>query len=209
MTPRAARTAILARVRHAQRTAVLPPPVAPAYLPQADESATDTLPRFARELEALGVEVHQADSSTAARDLVRSFVDGRRILSWDRTALPHGIFDVLPGPLLGSAPREQQAAAEIGVTSCDAAVADTGSLVLLSGAGRARTVSLLPSTHLAIVSVSDVVRTLADAFARLQDRMRSAASCTVITGPSRTADIELTLTLGIHGPGRVVVVIAP
>lgn len=208
----AARAAILARVRGAQRTAVLPHTrheTASESRRSQTPSPAESMARLERELKALGIDVHQAATPVELRDTVRLIVGGQRVLSWDRDALPHDVFDVLHEPLTSSAARGEQAAAEVGVTGCDAAVAETGSLVLLSAPGRARTVSLLPPTHLAIVGRNDVVPTLADAFHRLQDRMRASASCTVITGPSRTADIELTLTLGIHGPGRIIVVIAP
>jgi L-lactate dehydrogenase complex protein LldG len=97
----------------------------------------------------------------------------------------------------------------VGVTGCHAAIAETGSLVLLSGPGTSRTVSLLPPVHLAVVRPEDLCSTLAELFATRQGLLRDAASCTIVTGPSRTADIELTLTLGVHGPGVVVVVIGP
>lgn len=212
MTDRAAaRTAVLARVRAAQRTAILPPSHRAGTPGHASQVATeaDRLACFERELTSLGIDVHHAGSAEHARDTVRRIVGEARVLSWERAWLPHDVFDVLPYPLTGLSSREEQAAAEIGVTACDAAVAETGSLVLLSASGRERTVSLLPPTHLAIVRRGDIVATLADAFHRLRNRMRESASCTVITGPSRTADIELTLTLGIHGPGRIIVVIAP
>lgn len=206
------RTAILARVRAAQRTAVLPhehPDDEHVARVPPPPSVEDTLARFELELTVLGVEVHHAPSDEAVRATVSAIVEGRRVLTWDAAALPYDVFAVLSSPVTASSTREEQACAEIGLTACDAAVADTGSLVLLSGAGRSRAVSLLPLTHLAVVRPADIVATLSDAFRRLHDRMMTAAACTVITGPSRTADIELTLTLGIHGPGRVIVVIGP
>ena len=206
-----ARTAILARVRAAQRTALLPPSTdhhAERY-EQAQPSPVDPLPRFEQELRALGVEVHHASSGEETRQIVARAVDGKRVLSWDASALPDDVFAVLPSPCGGASSRDEQAGADIGVTGCDAAVAETGSLVLLSGAGRSRTVSLLPRTHLALVRRGDILPTLADALERLGDRRRTSASCTVVTGPSRTADIELTLTVGIHGPGHLIVVITP
>jgi L-lactate dehydrogenase complex protein LldG len=116
---------------------------------------------------------------------------------------------MLEGAALGSDPRERQAAAELGITGCDAAIAETASLVLLSGRGRSRAVSLLPAVHLALAQRHQLCLTMAEMFEQYSGALQSAASCTLITGPSRTADIELTLTLGIHGPGRVVVVIGP
>jgi L-lactate dehydrogenase complex protein LldG len=116
---------------------------------------------------------------------------------------------VVVGPVLGSHRREDQASAEIGLTGCDGAIAETGTVALLSGPGRSRTVSLLPPVHVAVLRSGDVVFTMKE-FLRLHAKaLESAACCSFITGPSRTADIELTLTLGVHGPGRVVVVVGP
>ena len=80
---------------------------------------------------------------------------------------------------------------------------------VLSGPGHSRSVSLLPPVHVAIVSPPDFCFTMGEFFARAAGRIGEAACCTFITGPSRTADIELTLTLGVHGPGKVVVVVGP
>jgi L-lactate dehydrogenase complex protein LldG len=110
---------------------------------------------------------------------------------------------------LGNASRAQQAQAQVGLTGCDAAIAETGSIVLFSGPGRSRAVSLLPPVHLAVVRRSVLCFTMAEMFSKHAQRFRDSSACTVITGPSRTADIELTLTLGIHGPGRVIVVLGP
>jgi L-lactate dehydrogenase complex protein LldG len=215
-----ARTAILTRVRAAQRTAVLgSDPVSAGGLSEGHAVAVfpdghlrqeqDLTLRFEQELTALGVIVQHAEAPEAVREAVRTHTAGLRVLAWDTEALPFGSFDVLSNRICGSSSRDEQAAAEIGITGCDAAVAETGSLVLLSGPGRSRAVSLLPPVHLAIVRRGNIVATLAEAFSRLDALLPSAACCSVITGPSRTADIELTLTLGIHGPGRLIVVIGP
>jgi L-lactate dehydrogenase complex protein LldG len=105
--------------------------------------------------------------------------------------------------------RSLQAAAEVGVTGCDAGIAETASLVMFSGPGRSRAVSLLPPMHVAILERRHLCFSMAEMFSTHRGRLCEAASCTIITGPSRTADIELTLTLGIHGPGRVVVIVGP
>jgi L-lactate dehydrogenase complex protein LldG len=70
-------------------------------------------------------------------------------------------------------------------------------------------VSLLPPFHIALVERRRLCFSMAEVFEAYRDRLAGSASCTFITGPSRTADIELTLTLGIHGPGRVAVIIGP
>ena len=76
-------------------------------------------------------------------------------------------------------------------------------------AGFSLAVSLLPPHHVAVIQPQDLRYSMAEFFADFREPLVQAASCTFITGPSRTADIELTLTLGIHGPGRVTVVIGP
>jgi L-lactate dehydrogenase complex protein LldG len=207
--PTASRAAILARLSVAQRTARLPPFTAPPTglaWPTLDRE--ELLARFESELAALGVEHHRAASAADVRERVRPFVAGRRVLSWDPERLPYDVGSLLVEPIFGSGTLPLQASADVGVTGCHAAIAETGSLVLLSGPGTSRTVSLLPPVHLAVVRSEDLCFTMGELFATRQD-LRNAASCTIVTGPSRTADIELTLTLGVHGPGEVVVVIGP
>jgi len=88
------------------------------------------------------------------------------------------------------------AACELGVTGVDAALAETGTLQLLSSPERPRVVSLLPRVHLAIFTPTVLRADLHQAFAGAKD----AGYSVFVTGPSRTSDIELTLTLGVHGP---------
>ena len=85
-----------------------------------------------------------------------------------------------------------------GLTSCAGAIAETGTLVLTNGPGRPLTASLLPEVHIAVVRVRQIVRTLEEAL-RLPD-VTQCSSTVLISGPSRTADIEMTLTIGVHGP---------
>jgi L-lactate dehydrogenase complex protein LldG len=210
----AAREAILDRLRTAQRTARLPAPAVPSRL-RAWEAASRPRPidecveRFRRELFALGVESHLEGTDEGVRAQVAGLVEGRRVLSWDPDRLPYGVGTILSGATLAKAPREEQAAAEIGVTGCEAAVAETGSVVVLSGPGRSRAVSLLPPVHLAVVRREQILFSMGEFFRTRAARLGDVSACTFITGPSRTADIELTLTLGVHGPGQVLVVIGP
>ena len=100
---------------------------------------------------------------------------------------------------------------DIGITEVDYAIADTGTLVLLTNKNQPRSVSLLPPIHLAIVRQANLVRNIKDLFIILKSKLQNVediTSCmTFITGPSRTADIELNLTLGVHGPKELIVVI--
>jgi L-lactate dehydrogenase complex protein LldG len=104
--------------------------------------------------------------------------------------------------------REWVARADMGLSGVDYVIAETGTLVLMSRSGQMRGVSLLPPVHVAVAWTSQVIATLADylllaqaAGADLQQYLTSCVS--FVTGPSRTGDIELKLTVGVHGPGEL------
>lgn len=204
-----ARTAILARIRDAQRTGTFPGVEALPPLTSDPPSADVVLARFLTELDALGVEHHVEDSADAVRDRIISLVSGKSVLSWNADRLPYAVAAALGPVATGSSPRDVQARADIGVTGCDAVVAETGSLVVLSGAGKPRAASLLPPVHIAIVRRIELFMTMGEYFRKRPATIAAAACCTFITGPSRTADIELTLTVGVHGPRKVIVVVGP
>jgi L-lactate dehydrogenase complex protein LldG len=91
-------------------------------------------------------------------------------------------------------------------------IAETGTLALSARPGQMRGVSLVPPVHVAVARAEQIVATLADYLLRLRaadaDVQQSLSSCvSFITGPSRTGDIELTLTVGVHGPGELHLVI--
>jgi L-lactate utilization protein LutC len=88
-----------------------------------------------------------------------------------------------------------------GVTKAICGLADTGSILEADGAGNPLHASLLPEVHIAVLNKSDILRSLSDAM-HLVEGKRAA---TFITGPSRTADIEMTLTIGVHGPKEIAV----
>jgi L-lactate dehydrogenase complex protein LldG len=203
------RAAVLARLAAAQRTARLPAPPAAKPLVSATRTVAECRERFAAELAELGVGCHVEATPEAVRARVGALVEGRKVLSWDPDRLPYGLGALLSHAARGSSPRVEQAQAEIGVTGCHGAIAETGSLAVLSGPGCSRSVSLLPPVHVAVVTPPDFCFTMGEFFAREALRIGEAACCTFITGPSRTADIELTLTLGVHGPAKVVVVVGP
>jgi L-lactate dehydrogenase complex protein LldG len=98
---------------------------------------------------------------------------------------------------------------DVGVTMAQAAIAETGTLVLDSNRERHRLVSLLPPVHIAIISSEDICLTMGDALTRVRgdEQTELSRAITFITGPSRTADIELTLTIGVHGPKELYVII--
>jgi L-lactate dehydrogenase complex protein LldG len=96
----------------------------------------------------------------------------------------------------------------VGITGAFCAVAETGTLALLSGPGTPATASLLPETHIAVVPASRIVRGMEDAFDLVRMECGELPrAVNFISGPSRTGDIEQTLVLGAHGPYRVHIVI--
>jgi len=96
---------------------------------------------------------------------------------------------------------------DVGITTAQAAIAETGTLVLDSTYERHRLVSLVPPVHIAIVAASRICETLGDALTLLRTGPEISPAVTFITGPSRTADIELTLAIGVHGPQELYVII--
>lgn len=205
------RDLILARVRQAERTATLPrPPVdAPQLLEFESRPAGECLERYRKEALAVGIEVFVEESAESVRNRISALVMKRRIFSWESKLLPYDVGNNLENFCLSGDAREEQASAEIGLTGCAGAIAETGSLAMLSGKGKPRAAALLPPVHIAVVQRTDIYFTMSEFFRKNFEKLKAAASCTFITGPSRTADIELTLTVGVHGPGQVIVVVGP
>ncbi|HVR87974.1 MAG TPA: LUD domain-containing protein [Candidatus Limnocylindria bacterium] len=102
--------------------------------------------------------------------------------------------------------REKFIAAQVGITGGNALIAETGTLLLVTNEGNADLATTLPATHIAVVGIEKIVPALDDATAILKLLARSATGqklstyTQLITGPSRSADIELTLQIGVHGP---------
>lgn len=95
---------------------------------------------------------------------------------------------------------------DVGITWADYGIANTGSLAILSNPVQSRAVSLLPAIHIAIFQRKNILPHMGDIFAKL-DYVNLPSSLTFITGPSRTSDIEMDLTLGVHGPRQVFILI--
>ncbi len=180
--------------------------------------------RFRAALEALAGVVHEASSIDQAADVVAT-IAGRlgatSILSWtdEAMALPgmtaalqtRGLSVAAPDVPQGGdtrAPRlAELAALSLGLTGADAGLADTGSLVLASGPGRPRMASLLVPVHVAVLRVDRLVDSISGLLATRGDLVAAGSNLVAITGPSRTADIEHTLSRGVHGPGEVHVIL--
>jgi len=104
--------------------------------------------------------------------------------------------------------REARDADLVGITGAFCAISETGTLMTLSGRETPSTVSLLPETHIAVVRKSRIVRGMEEAWQLLREELVTPPRAVhFISGPSRTADIEQTVTIGAHGPYRVHVIL--
>lgn len=165
-------------------------------------------PKFIDRLRSNGFEVVDARGKDAAQ-ILATFVEsvgGTALVdavdgpdSFRDLLIGHGVRCVTPGDPSASD-------ATIGVSSAVCAIAETGSVVISNADGHSRLTSLLPATHVAVVSNSNVVESLAEAMALVRE-IGIPSGLAFISGPSKTADIELRLTTGVHGPGRVVALV--
>ena len=135
-------------------------------------------------------------------ELTDKVIDLLKTQGVDRIHLEPGVLDESAlqeaGIAVSHAP---DASLRAGVTKAVCGLADTGSILIADGAGDPLRASLLPKIHIALLCTSDILPSLADAMTL--PIVRQARAAVVITGPSRTADIEMSLTIGMHGPGEV------
>jgi len=166
--------------------------------------------RFVESAAAVGVEVVSATETTLA-DVAWGVVEELGVgstvaVTGEQVLAP--IADRLAEIVVADHEPASLSDVSLGVTGAAAGVALTGSIVLDSSIDGARVVSLLPEVHLAVLRRSDIVATPGSIFRRLGTPGHTLPSNLVfITGPSRSADIELQLTIGVHGPRRVIVVL--
>jgi L-lactate utilization protein LutC len=185
-------------------------PPACLRIPEIDSSSC--LTTFLDRVEALAGRALHVDSPDDARKHVADLVRSRTAVASNAPFLAECGITELPGVRSGITDREELrslcATADFGITSADFALADTGTLVILSSRHEARMISLLPPVHIAIVPRERILTGLDELFTLLPDPSGSTSSMVLITGPSRTADIEQILVRGVHGPGEIHVVVA-
>ena len=153
--------------------------------------------RFSQEVETVGGHAYLVKQDELPRRLIE-FLEGRdvnAVMMWSSIPALNESFLSEAGVRVE---RSADPSIRVGITCALAAIAETGTLVIPSGKGQPLSTSLLPEIHIAIVRSSQVVLSLDEALRR--DDLRNASATVLITGPSRTADIEMTLTIGVHGP---------
>ena len=166
---------------------------------------------FVQEAEKVDCVIHAAANAEAAIAAIMQVVGMDTAVScWDLAHIP------VPGLEAALAQAHitrvgQDANVRVGITGVDAALAATGSLILMSGNGRYRAASLLPPVHIAVLIESQIIPDLESWWAQQRalglEQTRQASNIAIISGPSRTADIAMQLVLGMHGPRELHLVI--
>jgi len=216
-----ARDSILGRIRKAQGRSGTEPTADELAQVRADIArhaagpipaigrAPDLARRFTHECDRLGTSHAQAASREAVPAEVRRYLDANtlepRVLAW------HELADLdwtAAGVVLDD--RTARGSDRTSITTCFCAIAETGTLLLLSSPATPKATALLPETHICVASRSRLVPNMEAAFALLRaERGELPRATWFVSGPSRTADIEQTLVIGAHGPYRVHVILLP
>ncbi len=213
------RAQVLNQIRASLKTAHLPSARAtvPAREIAGQGDRAEMVANFQRDLEPLGgfsyVTTNEDETIALILKLLRD-ASVQEILSWDDADLPvrrvgqtlrENGYTRLDVRVPEDAEGRKNKLAELeragaGITGALAGLADTGSLALVTQPTQTRLVSLLPPIHIALLPVSRLYPTMAAFFAAHPDVTQRGSNLIFVTGPSRTADIELTLTRGVHGP---------
>ncbi len=211
-----ARTNILTRLR-----AVMPQDdlaiTKSAALPDAELSPAERVARLKQRMEAMHAEVIITDADNwvdALKETVRKRALNGLLYAPTTTlgaALEVAWDSELP-PLVGYAQDVEQSkdrlfAIDAGITSTHGALADVGALILWPDSDEPRLMSLAPAVHIAVLDAAKIHDSLAQAIAREHWREKMPTNILLISGPSKTADIELVLTFGVHGPKELIVLI--
>jgi L-lactate dehydrogenase complex protein LldG len=226
---------ILAQIRTAlgrPASTVAPEPLPPFARPHAAKEIAELVSQFSRELEKVGGSItclqtveeireqfqklFPADEfpsvAVSNSEMLREVGIREWLVADDRHIVPSD-----PLPVENEKPSHEYSHvlldAILGITSADYALADTGTLVLISGGEQHRLISLLPPVHVCFLDPSRIFASLTELLTHLEVAYETHGSLpqalTCITGPSRTADIELTITMGVHGPRALHVILLP
>lgn len=216
MDTSAARAAIFSRIRTAQNRPEQPTQAeldqVREYLGSAvpgprPELGSDIVERFRQQAERTSQTLDRVASLADAPAAVERYLSG---LELPKQAIAWQTLSDLPWREQGLSVEFRKPVNEdlVGITGCFCAIAETGTLMLLSGPDTYSSAALLPETHIALVPVSRIVGSMEEAFALAkQERGELPRATNFISGPSRTGDIEQTIVLGAHGPYRVHVIL--
>jgi L-lactate dehydrogenase complex protein LldG len=207
------REVVLQNVRRALSRAagLLPTTLAAPRLriPIMDRNRYSTL--FGQNFEKLGGKCFFVREPGEVVPVLAELLQGKRVVASNAPFLAACGITALPQVQSGFTDREALraacAAADVGISSASYALAETGTLVMLASPEEPRLVSLLPPMHIAVFPRSLMLANLDELLAVLPNPAEQTSSMVLITGPSRTADIEQILVRGVHGPGEIYAVI--
>jgi L-lactate dehydrogenase complex protein LldG len=196
-----------------QTLTVLPSAAWREWLPRVGESFDEQAALFARNAAELKADFQLLDETVALQSALTGLRDRE---GWQRVATQRGEWTERAAEILGlatlytddgydAAELEQ---CEVGISLCDALVAQTGSVLLTSRSAGGRALSVLPPHHVVLARRDQMVPDLSTAFEILRSRYGDEfpSLMTFITGPSRTGDIERILVLGAHGPKQLTII---
>jgi L-lactate dehydrogenase complex protein LldG len=171
-----------------------------------DPGRVDLFVAMAEEVQAT---VARVNSPAAVPEAVAHYLAAENLPA-DLILAPDPSLDEIPWdarPLLSIRRGRAEPEDAVSLTRCFAAIAETGTLMLISGAETPTTLNFLPDTHIVLVYADQVVATYEDGWDRLRTNGRMPRAINFITGPSRTGDIEQRIELGAHGPRRLHIIL--
>lgn len=224
--PNLDQTGVLADVRRALgRTATLPPvPLEPFIEPTGQTDLAELIARFTEEATAVRAKVHRVSDKLQCVDKIAEIcsedkgheiaLSGAEIfaeLDLASAVAARGFSTFAPGETDHEKLVARLANCGVGLTAADYAIAETGTIVLSSDEPDALLVSLLPPVHIALLRSAQITASLDGVISKLSkeriNRADPSRSITLVTGPSRTSDVELVLSIGVHGPKELHVII--
>jgi L-lactate dehydrogenase complex protein LldG len=176
-----------------------------------DENVDDIrtlLDNFCASAEMLGIHIEIAGDEREAAALIESVIDrtGARKIAVSNSPLVGEVIEIIEtAEFTRGASTDFLFDSDLGITSAQWAIAETGTLVLEAQSEDHRLISLVPPVHLCLLEASKIRQTLGEILELTQDGL--GHTMTFVTGASRTSDIELTLAIGVHGPGELHLVV--
>jgi L-lactate dehydrogenase complex protein LldG len=164
---------------------------------------------FVAMAEEVQATVARVNSPAAVPEEVARYLAAENLPA-DLVLAPDPSLDNIPWdarPLLRIRRGRAEAGDAVSLTPCFTAIAETGTLMLISGAATPTTLNFLPDTHIVVVNANQVVATYEDGWDRLRTNRGMPRAINLITGPSRTGDIEQRIELGAHGPRRLHIIL--
>jgi L-lactate dehydrogenase complex protein LldG len=178
-----------------------------SVLPESEREIL--IENFRQNLESVGGECWVVYDETEAAEILLSIIqeNGAKKIALSDSPLVKKIVGFLrmEAKCLENASADELFQSDLGVTGAQLAIAETGTLVLESESERHRRTSLVPPIHVCVLEAKNIRQTLGEVLEILQSRL--SRTITFITGASRTSDIELTLAIGVHGPGKLHVIL--